>query len=299
MRANSFLALYLLAAGAGWTQDVSIDGRLHEGSAAAEKDSGERQARSQLAAPSRLVADLEAAPEFGLPPLEAEALPLRQVRVARRVGRVRPLATDGIEKGAWTALPDGRFVWRLAIRSPEAAQLRIHFTGFKAGSGKVWIYSDHRDERVQEFSGQGLFGDGDFWTSTVSAERVTIEYLAENGLRQDEIPFQIAEIGHLWEPGSVVATQSARIDTRLSLAKAAAGTPPSGLSLAAVSTGAGREIAGCHLDVACFPEFRSVATGVARILFADQGGVYSCSGALVNTKSGNGTPLFLTATPGG
>ena len=131
----------------------------------------------------------------------------------------------------------------------------------------------------------------------MSAERVTIEYLAENGLRQDEIPFQITEIGHLWEPGSVVATQSARVESRLSLVQSAAGdAATSGLSLAAVSKGPGREIAGCHLDVACFPEFRTIATGVARILFSDQGGVYSCSGALVNTKSGNGTPLFLTAS---
>ncbi len=296
MRPHSLLAFFLLAAAAGSAQDVvSIEGRLQEGSA--EKDGGARLARTQAAAaPSRAVADLGVPPEIGLAPLETEAALVRRVRAARRVGRVRASAADGVETGAWTALPDGRFVWRLAIRSPAASELRVHFTEFNAGSGKVWIYSDNPDGRVQEFTGQGLFGDGDFWSSTISAERVTIEYLAENGLREDgPPPFQIAEIGHMWEATSPVVTQSAQSGNRLSRAKAGATSAPSGLSLAAAA-GPGREIAGCHLDVACFPEFRTAASGVARILFAVGPGLYVCSGSLVNTKSGNGTPLFLTAS---
>ena len=40
------------------------------------------------------------------------------------------MAADAVQKGSWTALPDGRCVWRLSIRSPEAAEVRIHFSGF-------------------------------------------------------------------------------------------------------------------------------------------------------------------------
>jgi hypothetical protein len=237
-----------------------------------------------------LAPELEAAPEAKLDALEPEAATaVRHVRSARRVGRVRAVAADAVEKGSWTALPGGQWVWRLTIRSPEATELRVHFTGFQVRSGKVWVYADDRAREAQEFTAAGLYGDGDFWSSTVSAARVTIEYLAENGLRQDAPPFQIAEIAHLWEATSNIVTQSAG-PQQLSLAPAA-GPQPSSLSI-----GANREIAGCHLDVACFPEYRTVATGVARIVFAEKGGVYACSGALVNTKSGNGTPLFLTAS---
>ena len=282
MRPNSILVpvLFLAGASAGWCQEVSIEGRFHDGSPV--KDVHKRPTAS---------AELAPAPELRMEALEVEqtraAQPLRE---ARRVGRVRAMAADAVEKGSWTALADGRFVWRLTIRSPEATELRIHFADFHVGAGKVWVYSDGSAQPGRQFTGDGIFGDGDFWSSIVLADRVTIEYLAEDGLRHDAPPFQIAEVGHLWEATSSIVTESAAAPgPKLSLAPPAAAA--SGLGLTP-----GREIAGCHLDVACFPEYRNVATGVARIIFAAAGGLYVCSGALVNTKSGNGTPLFLTAS---
>ena len=192
-------------------------------------------------------------------------------------------------------MPDGRHVWRLAVRSPEASEVRIHFTDFHVGTGKVWVYGGDGRQAVQEFSGNGLFNDGDFWTATVSAERVTVEYLAGDGLRQDAAPFRISEVGHLWEVTSQMVTESTGGLSLAANGPSTASAPASALALSAAAGGNGREIAGCHLDVACFPEYRAQATGVARIIYAKTGGLYLCSGALVNTRSGNGTPLFLTA----
>lgn len=279
MRPSAILCPLLAAFGAlGWSQEtVSIDGRVHDGGTGVVRT-----------APATAFAGLSAAPEARLAPLETEpAGVVRQVRAARRVGRVRTVAADAVDKGTWTALPDGRWVWRLSIRSPEATELRIHFAGFAVGNGQVWVYSDDQAKAAQEFSGRGIYGDGDFWSSTVSAERVTIEYLPETGLREETLPFQIAEIGHLWEATSTIVTQSA--PQSLSLA------PAPQKAASELSAASNREIASCHLDVACFPEYRTVATGVARIVFSETGGVYVCSGALVNTKSAIGTPLFLTA----
>jgi hypothetical protein len=119
---------------------------------------------------------------------------------------------------------------------------------------------------------------------------VTIEYISESGLREDAPPFQIAGIGHLWERTSKIATEGVSSPS-LSLApKAFPSTAASGLGL----TSPGREIAGCHLDASCYPEYRNVATGVVRIFFAIGGGLYVCSASLVNTKSSIGTPLLLT-----
>ena len=302
MRPYSIFSLLLLAHGTAWTQSpeepkpVSIEGRLHDGTV---DKAGRNAAKAQVSAPSAL-ADLTAAPQLELSPLDKSGEPTeRLVRSARRVGRVRAMPVDTVASGAWTAMPDGRHVWRLAVRTPEASEVRIHFTDFHVGAGKVWVHSGDGRQAVQEFSGNGLFNDGDFWTATVSAERVTVEYLAGDGLRQEAAPFRIAEVGHLWEPTAQMATEAN--SGALSLAPntpATAGLSSStaGLTLATAAAGGnGREIAGCHLDVACFPEYRQAATGVARIIFAANGGLYLCSGALVNTRSGNGTPLFLTA----
>ncbi len=297
MRPYSIVTLLLLANGAAWTQSVdepkpvSIEGRLHDGSV---DKAGRNLAKAQVSAASA-IADLRPAPQLELGELDKSGESTeRSVRTARRVGRVRAMPVDAVDSGSWTAMPDGRQVWRLAVRSPEASEVRVHFTDFHVGTGKVWVYSGNGRQSVQEFSGNGLYSDGDFWTATVSAERVTVEYLAGNGLRQDVAPFRIAEVGHLWEVTSEMVTESTGGGLSLA-AKGPSTAPASALALTAAAGGNGREIAGCHLDVACFPEYRAAATGVARIIFAKKDGLYLCSGALVNTRSGNGTPLFLTA----
>jgi len=167
--------------------------------------------------------------------------------------------------------------------------LRNHFTDFAVGAGRVWIYTDNENEPVQQFTGKGLYGDGDFWTATVSSERAVIEYLPASGLREEaRVPFQIAAMGHLCEASSAPASQPDLV-TALSPAPKPSAAPT------ALSALKQPEIAGCHLDVACFPEYRNAASAVARIVFEFSGGLWLCSGALLNTKSGNNDPLFLTA----
>ena len=51
----------------------------------------------------------------------------------------------------------------------------------------------------------------------------------------------------------------------------------------------------CHLDVTCYPEWSSSATGVARIFFETSEGSFACSGTLLNSRQRDFTPYFLTA----
>ena len=52
----------------------------------------------------------------------------------------------------------------------------------------------------------------------------------------------------------------------------------------------------CHLDVTCYPEWSSSATGVATIFFeTSEGGSSRCSGTLLNNSRQDFTPYFLTA----
>ncbi len=56
------------------------------------------------------------------------------------------------------------------------------------------------------------------------------------------------------------------------------------------------DAADCHLDVTCYPEWSSSATGVARIFFeTSEGGSGACSGTLLNNRRQDLTPYFLTA----
>ena len=70
------------------------------------------------------------------------------------------------------------------------------------------------------------------------------------------------------------------------------GVVAEGTLTAAVETDA----ADCHLDVTCYPEWSSSATGVARIYFeTSEGGSSRCSGTLLNNRRQDLTPYFLTA----
>ena len=51
----------------------------------------------------------------------------------------------------------------------------------------------------------------------------------------------------------------------------------------------------CHLDVTCYPEWSSSATGVALIVIETSEGSFSCSGTLLNNSRQDLTPYFLTA----
>ena len=54
----------------------------------------------------------------------------------------------------------------------------------------------------------------------------------------------------------------------------------------------------CHLDVTCYPEWSSSATGVAQIMIeTSEGNSRSCSGTLLNNRRQDLTPYFLTGRP--
>ena len=150
-----------------------------------------------------------AAARLGLPPVAAlpavTAAEIAKAKVSAGIREVagihRVLPASAWKKGRWTKLKDGTSLWRLAIRSPGAAGLRLHFQDFQAGAGIVWVYGGQPDQPGSSgpFSGQGLWENGDFWTGVVESELVIVEYKADrpNASRRS-LPFRLTEISHLW-----------------------------------------------------------------------------------------------------
>ncbi len=57
-----------------------------------------------------------------------------------KAGIHRALPVDAMSLGAWETTVEGKRVWRLALRSPESAGMRVEFRNFDAGTGKVWLH---------------------------------------------------------------------------------------------------------------------------------------------------------------
>ena len=99
---------------------------------------------------------------------------------------------------AWSQTVAG-LVWRVQVESPDAKALRLHFSGFAVGEGGLWIHSKST-RTFGPYRGRGPFGDGDFWTPTLLGDAVVVEFWpSSSSLAKDGVPFQLVELGHLWQ----------------------------------------------------------------------------------------------------
>ncbi len=197
-----------------------------------------------------------------------------------RIGIRRAVPPAFNSAGTVITTPSGESIWRATLQSPGAVALRVHFENFSAGMGQVWIYSPTTANKggppIGPYSGKGPMGSGAFWSGTVNSDTVVIEYDAPSASPgANGVPFQIDAISHHW-----ASNPTQQIHPK-----------PANLALMSDPTAAP-----CELDVSCYGDYATIASGVEAYLFmGDDGNAYGCSGAMVNDKMVDFTPYFLTA----
>jgi hypothetical protein len=205
--------------------------------------------------------------EKRLPPLTQDELKPDTESLAKKAGVHRKLGADLDQFGRWVVTPDGKYLWRLGIQSPEASGLRFHIRGFHVRAGLLWLHdgSGKESEIMGPYSGDGPFGDGEFWTDFVLSENGVLEFQPDVApqSRIEPPPFEIVEISHLLPE--------------------------------ALAAGNVHQAANCHLDVTCYQQWATTAKSVGHIVFEKKGGVYVCSGTLLATQRPSGIPYFITA----
>ena len=143
-------------------------------------------------------------PVFAFPRVAASEIDKAKAAqgIREAVGVHRALPAAAVKKGRWTKLRDGAPIWRLALRSPGAAGLRLHFREFDAGEGSVWVRNGevHQPDGGGPYSGKGPDGTGDFWSGVTQGEVAIVEYTPGRGMPRRKLPFRLAEVSHLWRP---------------------------------------------------------------------------------------------------
>jgi hypothetical protein len=190
-----------------------------------------------------------------------------------RVGIVRdgPPLPLSIAGGAALEQPlgDGQSLWLLAIRSPGAHGMRVHFMDFDVGRSSMLVYAFDRSGIIVRgpYTGRGPEGDGDFWTPSLPGEIAHIE------VRGRDCPhFELAEVAHF--------------------------DRDFGFSFDGGSNG--NMTFPCHLDVMCQgdpPVNPIVRDAVGEInMVGATGLVKRCTGTLLNDLDGETiVPYFITA----
>lgn len=129
---------------------------------------------------------------------DIEAVKAKARPGATMTGTHRPIDAKLWSKGEWRKLADGKRGWQWAVRSPKAVGLRLHFVNFHVGEGEVRIRTmGTKPENYGPYKADGYNRDGDFWSDTVFADMVIVEFRPAD-LKSKTIPFQIKEISHLF-----------------------------------------------------------------------------------------------------
>lgn len=221
---------------------------------------------------------------------EAEQLEIDTARgeVPERVGLTKSVARDvsfadvnfrslkgavlGRETGALQETADGGYVFTATLSSPEAAGIRVHFSGFRLpDDAGIYLYTE--DGQVfGSYTGRGPHGDGEFWSHTLVGDTVYLQLRHIGPVTKADLAgtsFTIAGLGHL-RPRFLGGACSYNEPCVVNLACA----PAQDVSFA--------------VDVA--------KNAVAHMQWISGRFIYFCSGGLIaDNVAGSEIPYFLTA----
>lgn len=230
----------------------------------------------------------------------AEQAKLGAVGMKERIG-VHRVITDGtLGTGTWATLGDGSHLWRIAVRSNAATGMRVEFSNFDVGAGKVWVHSGASVDGP--YTARGPYGNGEFWSGTVAGDSLVIEYQASSPTAggtdgSGAPPFHVHRVSHEAFDAKAAA---ARVANALSGAMLGGLGSRGGLQpLSPAPTALPDYAASCDLDVNCYTQWLMAKKSVGQIEFEEtQGleqGTFLCSGAAVATRDNSFAPYFLTA----
>jgi hypothetical protein len=208
--------------------------------------------------------------QIDLPAVDNQALVAEEMRRAEpggvpRFALPRELAVSPLTEGTWETLPDGTLLWRVRLRSRGALSLNLGFERFRMPEGgRLAIYTPDYGTMAGPFTAADNEVHGQLWTPMIPGDEVVVEVnLPAEAVSGLELVLGSVNHGYL-DP-----------------AKA----PLSGA---------------CNVDVTCSADdglpqvdpWRSAMRSVARLTI---GGIYYCTGFLVNNTALDRRPLLMTA----
>jgi len=169
--------------------------------------------------------------------------------------------------GTWYTLANGDKVWKLEIKSSGAEALAIYFEDFKLpDNAELFLYNKDKNQVIGAFTIENNSENGYFATELIQGDVVIFEY-SVSAKNDKQIPFTISEVAYVYKD--------------------------SGFGHLKSFNGSGN----CEVNINCVEgqDWQQQKRGVARIQLKQGGGLYWCTGSLINNTRNNYTPYFLTA----
>ena len=191
---------------------------------------------------------------------------------ALRVGVMQDTRISNLTDGTLTTLADGSRVWRIAIVSPEATHVSLHFSEFDIPEGaQLFVYDASGDFVIGAFTRENMMDDYLFHTQVIPGSTAVVEYR---------------------EPAAVAG------QGRLEINRVQHGYKALPMLFANEDKGSHGDAEGsCHINVKC-PEgddWRDEIRSVVCDQMVAGPYVFSCTGSLVNNTAQDHAPYILSA----
>ncbi|MCC5876311.1 MAG: proprotein convertase P-domain-containing protein [Candidatus Sumerlaeia bacterium] len=163
--------------------------------------------------------------------------------------------------GEWETLSDGKRLWRVRVKSPDAVSINLGFLDYKMPEGgHLLLYSLDGKKVAGPFTDAHNSDHGQFWSPVVEVTELVLEVIVP-GEHEGDLRLFLTSVNHGFLP--LFATE-----------EKASGS--------------------CNIDVAC-TEADPWRDQVNSVAVYTTGGARRCTGSLVNNTSGEIRQFFLTA----
>ena len=190
--------------------------------------------------------------------------------VGLSASKAQPVATQGV----LSPMPDGGYVWALAINSNDAGSLRVRIENLDLPAGASLYFYSLEGEAFGPWTGKGPDGTGDFWTESVFGQEGVLQ-IRVSGPADDALLGRINL--SVTEVGSVLPQYAGGFMLD--------GTPRGGFC----------GNASCIVDASCFSAANSIKDAIAKMEWIAGAFIYTCTGGLIADNNPSQNNYFLTA----
>jgi hypothetical protein len=170
--------------------------------------------------------------------------------------------------GTWTMLPNGDRIWQIEFESKDALTMNLVFDDYNLPIGAtLYLYNPKTKEVQGAYTSNNNSPDRMLGTTLVQGDNIVVEY---------------------YEPKAVQGNGALNISMVVHGYRSL-GSYPREKAIKGLNDGGD-----CNIDVAC-PLGLGWEDQINSVAIIIVGGSGSCTGALINNTSNDGTPYFLTA----
>lgn len=190
---------------------------------------------------------------------------------ALRIAVTRPIDALSITQEGKRSERNGMTVWQMAITSPEATFMTLHFSEFEIPQGaRLFVYNSEGDFVLGSFTCENRLPDGTFYTQAIPGDKVIVEYQQPHNA-QHQGSLVVDRISHGYKDFLNFEKRQEK--------------------------GLLGNAGDCHINVACDEgnDWRDQIRSVVEITITSETGSYLCSGAMINNTACDKMPYMLTA----